>query len=486
MKLYILTSEAKNFVPVELAKKAQEIGLEAVIVDMAKTVLIEGTDSKVSYCECPKEGEEGEPRWFDLEEGSVIIPRLNEHQLEYKLGVLSRLTDCGYHLLNSAASMALCNDKLGSQVKLNTAGILTPKSACVGSAEMLDEALNRLEKLGVGFPMIIKTLRGTHGIGVMKVDSRASCVSVAQAFLAQGGEIMLQEFIEHDKSARLIMLGHEMLCANTRGQPKEKDEFRTNSHLGSETEYYEPGEEELALGSRIVELFGCNFCAIDYIIKDEKLIILEVNGSPGLEAIQKDWEGKKDLAKCVVEHCAKLMQPAHPEQGEQSVVQVVEPFDTHVEPRAAEPTQEPLSPQQDMLADIEPVMVHRISDTAFDARVDSGAAYCSLHADKVEEEEHFVKFKRGGVLYKVPVERWVKLRNSHGKSRRAIIRLDVELRGKRFNQIEFTVTSRSDMKYEALIGRNLLKLLGLPVIVNADGASYNPDTPESEIEVEEE
>jgi hypothetical protein len=67
-----------------------------------------------------------------------------------------------------------------------------------------------------------------------------------------------------------------------------------------------------------------------------------------------------------------------------------------------------------------------------------------------------------------------------------VIKLDVVFRGKRYNQVEFTITDRAGMKYEALIGRNLLKMIGLPVLVyNADGTQVIATNP-SNIEVEEE
>lgn len=485
MKLLIITAEPKNFVPLELEKHAKEQGHEVQIVDITKTALIEQSTtkdvvSKVVFQPCHEEGEE--PKLIQLEAPFVCIPRLNEHDLEYKLGVLRRLELHGGCLLNSAESMALCNDKLGSQVVLNNSGVRTPWSMAVGSVDMLEPALQLAEADGnLKFPMIVKTLRGTHGIGVMKVDSRSSLVSVAQAFIAHGAQIMLQEFIEHDKSARIIMIGEQMLAANLRMQPKEKDEFRTNSHLGSTTQKYEPSEEELAIGRKIVDLFGCRFCAIDYIMVGDEIIVLEVNGSPGLEAIQKDWEGERELAKLVVEYCATLDcgNVQAPTVQDDTTAEVEEPEVT-VAPEA------PVSQADQPLADVEKLSIIRLTTGDIDARVDTGAAYSSLHVDKVEELNDWIRFTRGEITYKVPIDRQIKIRNAHGKNRRPVIKLDVMFRGNRFNQVEFTITDRAGMKYEALIGRNLLKMIGLPVMVYNDDGSQLTATDPSDIEIEEE
>lgn len=498
MKIVILTAEPKNFVPVNLKKEGDKLGHEVHVVDIRHTFITEATGaSKVMYV-----SEDLDPgKLIELKPPFLCIPRLNEYHLLYKLNVLARLQADGAYMLNSPASMELCNDKLGSQVKLNSEGIQTPWSCVIGSDKMLDIALKQAEDDGkLKFPIILKTLRGTHGIGVMKVDSKSSLVSVAQALMANSSsEVMLQEFIEHDSSLRMIMIGHDLLAANRRGQPKEKDEFRTNSHLGSETEKYEPTEEELALGRRIVELFGCNFCAIDYIQHDGKLIVLEVNGSPGLEAIQKDHP-EKNLPELVVKGLlalgghneappaeAPVAPPAEPAPAElEPIAQPAAPADIQGSqdvPHNEQPVDVPVNPHVEPLGDMEQVQLVRLADNGVQARVDTGAAFCSLHADSVSEENGWVKFKRNNITYRVPIDRHVKIRNAHGKSSRPIVRLDIIVRGVRYNQVEFTVTSRAEMKYDVLIGRNFLKLAGLPVLVPQDDA-VRGDLPPSEVEEE--
>jgi hypothetical protein len=83
------------------------------------------------------------------------------------------------------------------------------------------------------------------------------------------------------------MLGDKVLASNKKSN--EDADFRTNSHLGSTTEKHEPNEKEIAICKTISSGFKCNFCAIDYLLVNDEVIVLEVNGSPGLEYIQKDY-----------------------------------------------------------------------------------------------------------------------------------------------------------------------------------------------------
>lgn len=476
-KVIIFTAEPNNFVPVNLKKAAESAGIQGQIVDVKRTVLIEELAGNTPETFDLKSGaffveSDGALTPIEIDKETAVIPRLNEYHTEIKLGILKRFEMQGALMVNTPESMELCNDKLMTQIVLNSAGIKTPFSVLIQGLDDIERVVTTLEKQEkITYPFVIKTLRGTHGIGVMKLDSRASLVSVAQTLAKEGNDFMLQEFCKHDRSARIIMIGNDMLAANLRGQPKEKDEFRTNSHLGSETEKYEPSEEELAMARRVVELFGCNFCAIDYLITDQKeIIVLEVNGSPGLENIQKNWP-EKDLAKTIIEYVIGKPMAAQ-------VTQVSNPEEAQPETQSA-PEEVPAQ----AIGETEQVTIHRITGEV-ESRIDTGAKYCSLHVDKVDVDGDWVKFARGDITYKVPVFKTVKIRHaSIGDSvPRPVVKLDMTLRGTRLNQMEFTLNDRSSMKYEVLVGRNALQALGLPVIVYKDGEKVDLNgVPESEI-----
>ena len=491
-RLYIVTAEPSNFVPKKLKEAGEKLGIETKIVDLTHVVLVEGMGhdgpESALYCVKPadKEDKESKPTIdkLDICSETIVISRLNEYHLDVKLSILKRMQSCGAQMLNTPESMALCNDKLMTHVVLNNANIKSPYSFAMTNVDDIETTVDWLEKEGkLKYPIIIKTLRGTHGIGVMKLDSRASLVSVAQTLQKENMDFIIQEFMEHKQSARMIMIGDKLLAANLRGQPKEKNEFRTNAHLGSETEPYEPGEDEIALGLRIVELFGSKFCAIDYLIKDhengsKEFIILEVNGSPGLENIQTNWPDR-DLAMDVVKGACG-------ETAAQPSAAVTAPGSEVPELAVSSSSGEIPT---EVVQEVEPVTIHRVFNDPIEARVDTGAKYSSIHADWLEFDENWTKFKRGDVTYKVNTDRVIKIKNVHApageSTRRAMVRLDITIKGKRLNGVEFTVNDRGHMKYEVLIGRNILELLGIPVLVPAN-SDQQTDTPESEIYTVEE
>lgn len=515
-KLIILTAEPTNFVPVRLKEEADALGVEARILNIENCLLSEGVDLTTCSRICEyMPGKDDKPGYFehiDIDENTYIIPRLNEYHLEIKLGIIKRMQDYGAQLLNSVESMALCNNKLMSQILINTANINTPFSFIFQNVDLVEPAIAQMEEAGkLKYPIIVKTLRGTHGIGVMKIDSRSSLVSVAQTLMKSDIEFMCQEFIEHQQSARIIMIGTEVLAANMRGQAKEKDEFRTNSHLGSKTDAYDPPKDEIELCRKLVEIFGCNFCAIDYIVVEsfgkKKIIVLEVNGSPGLEAISKDWPNK-NLPKDVIEYCIRNAFDGEcppcpdgiPAVTDISIDDVPVIAPATVAPATPAPevsvtsdeidvTYNPITKEDGTLLDVEHVILHRIinPNAQVPARIDTGAKTSSFHADEIDFDELSVTFVRDDVKYRMPVKRVVKIKDIHSgeNTERPVVVLDITIMGKQVNGMEFTITDRSNMKYEVLIGRNIIAALGYSVSVRQDAPESHP-TPEVEVTTNEE
>lgn len=86
-----------------------------------------------------------------------------------------------------------------------------------------------VEKLG-GFPVVIKATGGTHGHGVMKIDSLESLNSVADYLRDQSPFFMLRQFIPHQRQGRLIVLDGEVIASH---ENLRSIDFRTNTGSNS-------------------------------------------------------------------------------------------------------------------------------------------------------------------------------------------------------------------------------------------------------------
>lgn len=131
-----------------------------------------------------------------------------------------------------------------------------------------------VEQLG-GFPIILKVLGGSHGVGVLKVDSWSSLVSVLD-FARKDTQIILRKFVDVTASARLIVLGSQVVASIEYEAPA--GDFRSN--VGAQpavaAKKFSPTVE--AIATRAVKVVGLEFGGVDILIDEqERYYVTEVN-----------------------------------------------------------------------------------------------------------------------------------------------------------------------------------------------------------------
>jgi hypothetical protein len=94
------------------------------------------------------------------------------------------------------------------------------------------------------------------------------------------------------------------------------------------------------------------------------------------------------------------------------------------------------------------------------ARIDTGAAACSLHAEEIEvdwDQVHFVLSDGNGVRQRLsaPIADHAWVNSAHGKDLRPRVALQLELGGVR-KRVLVSLRDRSRMQYKMLVGRDFL------------------------------
>lgn len=109
-------------------------------------------------------------------------------------------------------------------------------------------------------------------------------------------------------------------------------------------------------------------------------------------------------------------------------------------------------------------------DREYLCRVDAGALVCALHAKniRVDHEAQRVKFKHAGVEYDMPLLRMKDVKNANGVMNRARVELTFVWGDRTYENVETSLVDRSKMRYEVLVGRNLIRMIGLPVYLSND------------------
>lgn len=154
-----------------------------------------------------------------------------------------------------------------------------------------------VKKLG-GFPLIIKVLGGTRGMGVMKIDSTSALYSMVDFLLAQNRLITLRQYIPVTTSARLIVLGNKVIASLE--YKAQKHDFRTNesTKLSVTSKKYSKDFEDLAI--RATHALGWEFGGVDILIHNKKPYVTEVNLPCNFVRAQKVL--KKDIALEIVKY----------------------------------------------------------------------------------------------------------------------------------------------------------------------------------------
>lgn len=198
------------------------------------------------------------------------------------------LQEAGCFMLNDLNSSILCDNKFLSYIAFSRHNIPIPKTALIPTEKALENAHNRI---GGKFPVVIKTLSGTQGIGVSIVDSMQSMVSVIQSLRKYGADLLIQEHIKLDYDVRTIVLGGRIIGATRRN--KVPDDFRSNAHLGATTEPYILSDEEQEIVKKVSRTMGGSFVGVDHCLVDGNIYVLECNASPGISSNYHNYDIKK-------------------------------------------------------------------------------------------------------------------------------------------------------------------------------------------------
>jgi ribosomal protein S6--L-glutamate ligase len=197
------------------------------------------------------------------------------------LSLITYLMEKNVFMINNKKSIELCSNKYSTNLKLLHNGINVPQSTLIYNTNSVDEVINKMQ---IQFPVIVKTLRGSRGIGVIKVDSRQSLIGILQVLWKQKQELIIQEFLNADFDVRTIVLGGKIVASMKRY--KIPGDFRSNFSLGSKIEKYQLSPQEQKIVLKAAKLSGCIYCGVDHIVVNNIPYILEINSSPFSEGIE--------------------------------------------------------------------------------------------------------------------------------------------------------------------------------------------------------
>ena len=437
IKVIVLTGNVKGSKTSESFKEeCEKMGAECHVVDVNEAVLEAVYNGHLIKMD-------GEQILIDPN-STVIVPRRGVLENSHTKQILLSLEEARYFTVNSLESMEVCENKFITSKIMEEHGLPVPKYALVPNEDALDRAL---EEIGGKFPVIMKLLSGTQGIGVSIVDSYASLKSVYQTIrkLDDTNEILIQEKIDSKSDLRIQVITKKIdplnptkdnciILGSMKRDAVDKD-FRTNYSLGGSVSKYEIDDELVDIACRAANAVGCHWCGVDIMIdsKTKKPYILEVNSSPGTEGISKA------IGKPIVEDVLDYI--LNKDNWSQSDLEI---------------------------GYLETLTVPGIGRMVAKFDSGNGARSCTLHADEVEELDGKLVWKVGKKKFVNEIIGYSDAEVGRDVHTRPVIEIDLVFNNVTVPKVKVSPVDRTEKSTPFLANRAFMRKLGL--VVNPDKA----------------
>ena len=167
---------------------------------------------------------------FEVGAMTVAIVRGSITRKDSWMDFVSILERANATLVNPRTTINVCADKYRTALRLADYGLTQPKTKLINDPEKANE---QVAEADIKFPLIMKTLRGSKGVGVLFIDSEKGLDSIVQLIHKQDedADLLIQEYIKTEYDVRAHVLGGKVLAAMKR--PVIEGDFRSNVSQGS-------------------------------------------------------------------------------------------------------------------------------------------------------------------------------------------------------------------------------------------------------------
>ena len=211
----------------------------------------------------------------------VIVPRANvTSNVDLLLPLNKHLLLMGVPILNGYMPIMRAKNKIRMLQILSYKGIPVPQTVVLQHLDYLDAAIERVG----GFPVILKTIAGSLGKGVVIVESRRSLLSALDMILTQEHWriLLVQEFVEEaeGKDIRAFVVDGKVVASMER--TAAIGDFRSNISAGGIGTPIDLTHEEVQLSLEATAALGLDLAGVDLLRTKKGPMVMEVNANPGL------------------------------------------------------------------------------------------------------------------------------------------------------------------------------------------------------------
>ena len=428
-------------------KACEKKGFKCIVINTKHAIITGKDEDKNTLTVYNYDGKDSEHTFVGKD--TVCMTRAGSIEDEAGLSLISAFQNSSAFMINTRSAMLTCDNKLTTALLFEKFGIPTPKTAFISNEKNIDDAL---KLVGAKFPIILKTLTGTQGIGVVKVESYESLVSTIQALWNHDAEILVQEYMETSFDVRTFVVDNKIFASTKRIHSKE--DFRSNIHRGGSAEPYKLSEEEREIILKASRASKAYLVGVDHIIYKGKPYILEVNGSPGTGANYKEYTYKDYYAE---------PEPGNDVTGEKLVFRLIDWVSkrSHWDRQASSEC-----------GWLETIDVEGVGKVRAKFDTGNGTKACALHADEIlEESKKIIKWKYNGKTFSKPRHGTSEVyrANADGEEpseTRPTILIDLTFNGFTYKDIEVGLDARPRSGSDLLINRDVMRQMNVSVNPN--------------------
>lgn len=442
IKIILLSnmSEESYTVPA-VAEECKKRGIQYRIIDINSCVVMEDKTMKNDLLIYDKHNKK--PMGINVDD-TAIMTRRGVVRSTFTRDAVAKLEDSGFFVVNTLDSILACENKYVTSKILQDAGIPVPKMAIIENEENIDSAV---KQCGGKFPVVLKLLSGSQGIGVSIIESLASLKSVLQTLwkLDSKLEVLIQEKIESEYDLRIHVLTRKFNAPNPEDtdsvllgymrRNRVKKDFRTNYSLGGTVEKTKVTKEQEQIAIDSAKAIGCNWCGVDIIVdkKTGKNYVLEVNASPGTQGL------KKATGIDVVS----------------DILDFLEDKSNWIRSKR-------------VIGFREVVNIPGIGDVVAKFDTGNGSLSSSLTFDKMEisKDKKTVKWELGGNKFENKIIEWGNAEVGTEIQERPIIELEIKFNGKTYKDVHISLVDRKNKSTKFLVNRKFMERIGCAVSPN--------------------
>ena len=236
---------------------------------------------------------------FLVDENTIVFVRAPVTRRKSWMDLLTQLERGGVCCVNNRHCMESTSDKYRTSLILAENGLNQPKTVLIHHQ---DKALDAFDRMKSKYPIILKTLTGSLGVGVVKIETEESLSATTQLLykLDPNMGVLLQDFVEADYDVRAHVIAGKFYGAIKR--PIVKKDFRSNVALGSKPEALTLTKLEQNHVVQAAKAVDGLWVGVDFIpAKDREKdspIFIEINSTPGTKGYKKAT--KENIAKDVL------------------------------------------------------------------------------------------------------------------------------------------------------------------------------------------